>query len=328
VRRGYAYLGLGAVFGGWALLMAATYFSELSSAVASLYGYPGLALWVCAAVLFGLAIRLSMFLGRASDASSATVTVCRRGGRTLVLDAPGDGYPSGLRVRRPWWSVSEMLLPGEVVALYGRPGGTGRVLVSRPAPGSAFVGRGRRRAAPFSAAPGGQDAPRLPAGRRTWRRCLRWGPPALASLAFVVAVAATVIAAAPSLTGHVNYWQLQAGDCLTGSNLGLGTGSTWPSFVATAPCAGRHLGEVFFSGNAWPQSMPYPGDNTVYNQDWARCLSAFDGYDGADNSDSIFSIDTVDPTPRSDWDSGDRQLVCIAYEPGVPVDYSIRGSNR
>lgn len=148
VRRGYSYLGLGAFFGGWALLMAATYFSELSSAVASLYDYAVPALWVCAAVLFGMAIRLSMFLGRASDASSATVTASRRGGRTLVLDAPRDGYPSGLRVRRPWWSAPEMLLPGEVVALYGRPGGTGRVLVSSPAQGSAVVGRGRRRPAP------------------------------------------------------------------------------------------------------------------------------------------------------------------------------------
>jgi hypothetical protein len=134
VRRGYSYLGWGAVFGGWALIMAAVYFSDLSGAAdPPWYFYAGLALWVYAAVLFGMAIRLSMFLRRASDASSATVTASRRGGRALVLDAPRDGYASGLRVRCAWWSAPEMLMPGEIVTLYGRPGGTPRI--SRPASG-------------------------------------------------------------------------------------------------------------------------------------------------------------------------------------------------
>jgi hypothetical protein len=143
-----------------------------------------------------------------------------------------------------------------------------------------------------------------------------------------VAVAATVIAAAPSLTGYLTEGQLRTGDCLTGSNLGLGTGNTWPYAVATTSCGGQHLAEVFFSGNAWPQSMTYPGYNAVTNQDWAHCLSAFSAYDGVDNSASRFSIYAIDAFPRSDWESGDRQLVCLAYQPGAPVDYSIRGSGR
>jgi hypothetical protein len=143
-----------------------------------------------------------------------------------------------------------------------------------------------------------------------------------------VAVAATVIAAAPSLTGYLTEGQLRTGDCLTGSNLSLGTGNTWPNAVATTSCGRQHLAEVFFSGNAWPQSMTYPGYNAVTNQDWAHCLSAFSAYDGVDNSASRFSIYTIDAFPRSDWESGDGQLVCLAYQPGAPVDYSIRGSGR
>jgi hypothetical protein len=326
VRRGYSYLGLGAVFGGWVLIMVGGYFFNLSYAFDLRYLYAALALWVCAAILFGLAIRLSMFLRRAHDASSATVTAFRRGGRTLMLDAPRDGYPSGLRVRRVWWATPEALLPGETVTLYGRPGSTGRVLVSSPARGRAFVGRGRRRPATPAGYAGQQDAPPEPPGRRTWGRYLRWGPPVLAGLGLAVAVAATVIASVPQLTGHVTEGQLRAGDCLTGSNLGLGTSSPWPFMVATVPCTNQHLAEVFFSGNAWPQSMSYPGDNAVYHQADSRCLTAFRIYDGLDNWESAFTYQAITPTPRWDWASGDRQLVCVAYQPGWPVDYPIKGS--
>src|SRR5262249_43817532 len=182
-RRGYSYLGWGAVFGGWALITAGGYFFNLYSTYDFRYLYAGLALWLCAAILFVLAIRLSMFLRRPSDASRATVRDCRRGGRILMLDAPRDGYPSGLQVRLPWWAAPEMLLPGENVMLYGRPGAVGRLLVSSPARGRAFVGTGNRRPVPPADGVGWQDAPHQPVGRRTWRRYLRWGPPALARLA-------------------------------------------------------------------------------------------------------------------------------------------------
>jgi hypothetical protein len=59
---------------------------------------------------------------------------------------------------------------------------------------------------------------------------------------------------------QVSDGQLRSGDCLTGSNLGLGTNSDWPDTVAVVPCTHWHIGEVFFAGNAWPQSMAYPGD--------------------------------------------------------------------
>jgi hypothetical protein len=50
-------------------------------------------------------------------------------------------------------------------------------------------------------------------------------------------------------------------DCLTGSDLGLGTGGTWPDLVTVMPCTQRHTAEVFFAENAWPQSMAYSGNN-------------------------------------------------------------------
>ena len=336
VRRGYSYLGCGAVFGGLAIYIVGGYFADLNNNEYDLrYLYAAIALGAGAAVLFGLRIRWSRFLRRPADAGSATVTACRRGGRTLMLYSPWDGYPSGLRVRLAWWAEPEMLLPGESVTFYGRPGGAGRLLVSSPARDRPFVGTARRRPAFPAGEQAGQDAPHQPAGQRAGRY-LRWGPPTLACLAFAAAVAATVIAAASSSTSHLTEGQLRAGDCLTGSNLGLGTDNDWPNVVTVVPCTQPHEAEVFFSGNAWPESLAaYPGDDAISSQAEARCSLEFNAYDGNDIMDSSFMFDTVAPFGRSDWGSGDRQLVCVAYisHPstpggGLPMKYSIKGSDR
>ena len=95
-----------------------------------------------------------------------------------------------------------MLPSGQSVRLYGRRGGAGRVLVSSSAPGSAFTGIGRRQSGLPVGAQAVQGAPPQRGGQRAGWRCLRWGPPVLASLGFVVAVAATLIGSVPYLTGH------------------------------------------------------------------------------------------------------------------------------
>src|SRR5262249_36090604 len=160
--------------------------------------------------------------------------------------------------------------------------GQGRVLVSSSARGSAFVGIGRR---PVLSAGGSgvQDAPPQPGGQRAGRRSLAWAPLGIAAVSFVAALAATIIASGPSATDGLTVDQLQPGDCLTGSNLGLGSGSTWPDFVTAVPCTKQYLAEVFFAGNVWPQSRADPGDNAISDQVYSRCLTAFSAYDGIDN---------------------------------------------
>jgi Septum formation len=128
--------------------------------------------------------------------------------------------------------------------------------------------------------------------------------------------------------------QLKAGDCLTGSGLGLGTDSPWPDSVTAVPCTQQHIAEVFFAGDAWPQSQAYPGDNAINNQGDDRCNTAFVAYDGTASDNSAFSYDFLDPSGADDWASGDRWLVCVAYSPtaqdpgGASVAYSIKGSNH
>jgi Septum formation len=223
-----------------------------------------------------------------------------------------------------------MLLPGEKVTFYGRRGGVGQLLVTSSAPGGAFVGTGRRRPTPLTGEEAQQDASHQPGGQRAGRRYLRWGPLAIFGLCLVAAVVATLIGTVPALTGQLSLGQLRPGDCLTGSNLGLGTGSDWP-WVTAVPCTSQHLGEVFFAGNAWPQSMAYPEDNKVNNQAQARCNAAFFKYDGIVYADSNFDYEYVTPD-NTTWPSGDRFLVCVVYEPqgsgAVPLNYSIKGSGQ
>ena len=332
VGRGYSWMAWGAVLGGWALVAVGGYFQELSSPSDRWYFLAGIAPAVLAVFLFGQHIRWSLFLRRANDASSATVAACHHGGRSVILDAPCDGYPSGLKVRLAWWAEPPMLQPGENVTFCGRRGGAGQVLVSSSAPGGSFVGTGRRQPAPLAGLELPHDAPYRPASQRAGRRYRQRGPLVIFGLGLAAAVAATLIGTVPVLTGHLSEGQLRPGDCLTGSNLGLGNGSDWP-WATPAPCAGPHLAEVFFSGNAWPQSLAaYPGDKAISDQGWARCLTAFRTYDGIDNSTSAFTIDYIAPYGGDDWSSGDRWLVCMVFMPtsqhpgGAPMDYSVKGS--
>jgi hypothetical protein len=212
-----------------------------------------------------------------------------------------------------------------------------------------------------STAPPG-ESPHQAAGPRPGPRSRR-NVLVLAALGFVVLVAVTILvasvttivtrlststssksspssassprpASSPPSRLQLSVDQLKAGDCLTGSDLGLGTDSPWPDSVAVVPCTQQHIAEVFFASNAWPQSQAYPGDNAINSQADDRCNSAFTTYDGTTSDNSAFSYDFVDPSGADDWASGDRWLVCVAYSPtsqypgGAPVNYSIKGSQQ
>lgn len=122
------------------------------------------------------------------------------------------------------------------------------------------------------------------------------------------------------------YQELQPGDCLRGSNLQPGGSSPWPETVEAVPCSQRHLEEVFFADNVWPSSRAFPGNNPAAHRGWAVCVRAFKAYDGIPEGTSSFQIDYVVPDDVT-WSSGDRSVLCVAYEPGLSVNYSIKHSH-
>jgi DivIVA domain-containing protein len=88
--------------------------------------------------------RFSRLLRRPSDPRMATVTASKRGGGTLILEIPRDGagrgYQSLSEVRLALRLKASMLVPGEMVSVYGGSGGASELLISSPRWGRAFLG--------------------------------------------------------------------------------------------------------------------------------------------------------------------------------------------
>ena len=182
---------------------------------------------------------------------------------------------------------------------------------------------------------GPQATEDAPSGQRAGRGKLLWvavagvGFVALLGVVLATRSASTSTPSSMPSTGELREDQLRSGDCLQGSDMVLGSGDffAWPRLVMAVPCAQQHLAEVFFAGNAWPQSRAFPGENAIVNQGLARCHSAFRAYDGIVSSASAFAIDYITPDSAA-WASGNRWVICVAYEPWAPVTFSIRGSHR
>jgi hypothetical protein len=127
-------------------------------------------------------------------------------------------------------------------------------------------------------------------------------------------------------TRQLTEQQLRPGDCLTGSKLGLGTNSL-PYTVTAVPCNQPHLAEIFFTGNLWPASLAtYPGDLTVSSVGEGQCALLLPAYAG--DSAAAVTYDWITPFGSSDWASGDREVVCVAYEQGVWLRNSLKVSRR
>ena len=160
-------------------------------------------------------------------------------------------------------------------ALCGAPVSQQRSMAAAPSPGGPGDAIATDQRTPLADQEAAQDAL---SGGRAGQRHRRRGPLMMVGVALAVLVAVIVaITIANSSSGRqLTVDQLRPGDCLPGSNMGLGTGRPWPDLVTAVPCTQRHLAEVFFAGNVWPQTVTaYPGDNSVYYQALARCADAF-----------------------------------------------------
>jgi hypothetical protein len=145
--------------------------------------------------------------------------------------------------------------------------------------------------------------------------------------------------AAPSVTstptvGNLQLSQLQAGDCLTGTNMELNTSDPWPKLTLAVPCTQPHTAEVFLANdNFWPQNGPFPGASAISKDGTAACDSAFQAYVGTTYKKSIYTWTNIIPD-ASTWPTGDRALHCVAYfstpkQPaGATLTRSIKGSGR
>lgn len=110
---------------------------------------------------------------------------------------------------------------------------------------------------------------------------------------------------------------LQVGDCV---NDAVATGEV--TTVPTVPCSEPHDSEVYAAftfGNS-----AYPGDEGVVDKAESVCLPAFEEFVGEPYLESRLDFAFYYPSEAS-WASGDREVLCLIFDPAGPVTGSLKG---
>ena len=110
---------------------------------------------------------------------------------------------------------------------------------------------------------------------------------------------------------------LQVGDCLDDASA---TGEV--QTVPTVPCDEPHDSEIY-SSHQLGQSA-YPGEEVVVDKAEALCLPAFEQFVGEPYLESRFDFSFYYPTDES-WANGDREVLCVIYDPEGPITGSLEG---
>ncbi|MEX0797248.1 MAG: septum formation family protein [Acidimicrobiia bacterium] len=71
----------------------------------------------------------------------------------------------------------------------------------------------------------------------------------------------------------------------------------------------------------------YPGDAVI--DAWASeaCIGSFGAYVGISYEESVLVVGTLSPRAGT-WEDGDREVICILYEPEQKLTGSMRNSGR
>jgi hypothetical protein len=121
--------------------------------------------------------------------------------------------------------------------------------------------------------------------------------------------------------GAADVFDVRVGDCL-----GDFGDSEQVSDVAVVPCEDEHAQEVYATAQV-PDGGDLPSDDDLQAQAQETCTTQFQAYVGLAYEESALDFTWLQPTAES-WDQGDRELVCLVYDPAGPVTGSLQGANR
>lgn len=116
-------------------------------------------------------------------------------------------------------------------------------------------------------------------------------------------------------------FSVRLGDCL-----GDFADATQVTDVAVVPCADEHAQEVYATAQV-PDGATLPADDDLRAQAEETCTTEFEAYVGLPYAESALDFTWLQPTAES-WEQGDRELVCLVYDPAGPVSGSLRSANR
>jgi len=113
---------------------------------------------------------------------------------------------------------------------------------------------------------------------------------------------------------------IAVGDCLNDGDV-EGEVST----VKTIDCAEPHDSEAFAS--VIMDDGDFPGDQAVADQAVADCTTQFTSFVGIDYNASALNFSYYYPTSAS-WEQGDREILCLVYDPAGQVTGTLAGAAR
>ncbi|WP_149359568.1 septum formation family protein [Lolliginicoccus suaedae] len=111
----------------------------------------------------------------------------------------------------------------------------------------------------------------------------------------------------PIEANEVSAFKLRVGDCLAESS----TESQVES-VGVVPCAAPHGREVYALVDL--PDGPFPAEEQLIEQVEAECYDEFEPFVGIDYLDSRYYMSYLYPT-ESSWADGDREVVCMLFDP-------------
>ncbi|KUP96121.1 septum formation family protein [Thermobifida cellulosilytica] len=126
----------------------------------------------------------------------------------------------------------------------------------------------------------------------------------------------------PSGTTEEDVFNIGVGDCFPSEETQAeGEVST----VQTVPCSEPHDGEAYAAGD-----MPdgdFPGEVEIQNFADDFCITEFDLFVGVSYEQSELDFTYYYPTAES-WASGDREILCVVYDPAGDVTGTLEGAAR
>lgn len=150
-----------------------------------------------------------------------------------------------------------------------------------------------------------------------------------------LSAAGVVVAAAIALTGcslinqvtgggttedgtQTSAFSIKVGDCLNDGDL-TGEVETVPVVACTEPHDSEAYASIILNG------ATFPGADVVDQEAQDGCLEAFEPYVGKSYDTSQYEVSYYYPTEAT-WANGDREILCVIYDPAGKSTGSAKGS--
>lgn len=120
---------------------------------------------------------------------------------------------------------------------------------------------------------------------------------------------------------NADVFSLRVGDCVDTDSSMSGEISSLP----TIPCDQSHTDEVYFSYMV--ESEEFPGEDAIIAEAEQTCVPAFETFIGIGYQDSVLEYWPMYPTEGS-WSDGDREVLCLVYDPSAATVGTLKGAAR